>query len=538
MYPHSTPSLAYLQNGRTELITAIGDLWLLALVVLLGLAMFLFRAEFRGLLSKLKNVSFKRGATSVSIDTVKEKELESLPVRPTAETSTPASKLSPEAVEPRKEETEEQPTTFDDWHRVMVVSLLATNKDFTKASRALEELLKLAPNDSAKLEAKADYYFFLFFAGKASALDELKKLAESSSVSYAWGLLGTSYARSDLRDEAAYAFKRSLEASESDPPTRRASNLAKYSLALMKAGNTDQAHGLLRDALGVPDQDPDILRNLYVGLAKLYEQGGQQDWRAIALEKALELDPNDTESRFNAGWAYSDSDAGSALALLHYKTLQRLDPQHYNGANNLGVEYDRLELPIRSIASFRAAAPGNTLAMANLAYKFLNKGFKDEASKILDEAQKRDLVHENVAQARVDIAEKISDESSQEETLINDARQRQQFLRKFAQAYLVTTTMVPDFSGVWLRSDGYVMNIVNTTSSSIEAEWEGANRKNKMVGVTLNRGFTVVETRTANTILGGSSELNGYAYFSADGDTIYVMFDAKPSAEYILLNRT
>ena len=78
---------------------------------------------------------------------------------------------------------------------------------------------------------------------------------------------------------------------------------------------------------------PAAAAELYQGLASLYEEEGNHELRAIAVEKALEARPEDTSMRFNA--AYSFSEKGfAALALLHYSTLRRFKPDHATALNN------------------------------------------------------------------------------------------------------------------------------------------------------------------------------------------------------------
>src|SRR6185369_1067483 len=116
------------------------------------------------------------------------------------------------------------------------------------------------------------------------------------------------------------------------------------------------------------------------------------------LEKALEIKPENTSLRFDAAYAQSHTDL-SQLALANYDTLIRQEPDNSMAINNLGVEVDRLNMPIRSASYFKdSAEKNNTLAMANLGYRYLNRGFAKEAEEILRNAQKLENVYPNVAE--------------------------------------------------------------------------------------------------------------------------------------------
>jgi len=121
--------------------------------------------------------------------------------------------------------------------------------------------------------------------------------------------------------------------------------------------------------------------------------------------------------------------------------------------NNLGVQYQRLELPIRAVTAYRKAAEQNqTLAAANLAQLYSNAGFKQEAMRLLNEARQQEEVHPNVGYALTTIADKEKHETEAVETMMNAAREQQGFLSRFADAYFLTDTDA-SFAGTWRAED-------------------------------------------------------------------------------------
>ena len=58
--------------------------------------------------------------------------------------------------------------------------------------------------------------------------------------------------------------------------------------------------------------------------------------------------------------------------------------------NNLGVQYETLKMPGKCVESYyKSADHKETLAMANLAQKYLDQGFVNNAKELIDKANER-----------------------------------------------------------------------------------------------------------------------------------------------------
>jgi hypothetical protein len=120
---------------------------------------------------------------------------------------------------------------------------------------------------------------------------------------------------------------------------------------------------------------------------------------AVYYEAALRHLPSDADLRFEAAYAYGERDS-PMQALFHYELLLRRDSQHPSGANNAGVSAGDLKLPITQMGHLREAEQlGETLAVANIAYRLIHIGMITEARAMLDEAMKAPDVHANVLHA-------------------------------------------------------------------------------------------------------------------------------------------
>jgi hypothetical protein len=88
---------------------------------------------------------------------------------------------------------------------------------------------------------------------------------------------------------------------------------------LFKIGKKEEGFARIMDMLGKVIS-PAAMSRLYEGLAELYNEDQDLELRAFALEKALELKPNDTAAHFKTAYSYSFKNL-ERLALLHYKIL-------------------------------------------------------------------------------------------------------------------------------------------------------------------------------------------------------------------------
>ena len=120
-------------------------------------------------------------------------------------------------------------------------------------------------------------------------------------------------------------------------------------------------------------------------LAKIAKMSNDLDKFFVYSEGALNLNPANTDLRFDLAYQYSKKN-DNRLSLLHYTKL--IDTtKSLSGLNNLGVEYETFGLKAKSIESYSKAIENNeTLAMANVAQRYLNEGFVKDAEREIKRA--------------------------------------------------------------------------------------------------------------------------------------------------------
>jgi tetratricopeptide (TPR) repeat protein len=172
---------------------------------------------------------------------------------------------------------------------------------------------------------------------------------------------------------------------------------------------------------------------LLYALKEIAEISKDDDLALAAMERTVELEPSDTHTRFNLAYKHSEQ-GNNDLALLHYL---RIPAQERGGAtwNNLGVALNEFSLPAKSIEAYRQARDqGETLAMSNIARKFMFIGVLPEAKQLIDEAQKLGDYHQNVAQDVIKLRQIPEEEIKRQEEVITKAGPKGDFYKRFGRA--------------------------------------------------------------------------------------------------------
>ncbi len=171
-------------------------------------------------------------------------------------------------------------------------------------------------------------------------------------------------------------------------------------------------------------------------------------------EEALDDDPSNTKLRFSLAYEYSNNNNNN-LALLHYKKLTDMQTNYPYGQNNLGVTYEHFGLSGKSVERYlRAAEYKETLPMSNIAKKYLNGGFTENAQKMIDKANA--LANEGVeVDYRVGEAQKrlndlMKEENKKEKEILLEAEKERKFRVCYAKAFCSEETIAKEeIEGNW-----------------------------------------------------------------------------------------
>lgn len=495
-------------------------------VVLLFLIFFclLFRNQVKNLLERMTKFHFKGGGAEVSVGGEMPK-IEAGQKVGREEKVTPEEKTTDETTE--KKELKE-PVTAEDWGRAMFIAFVGKN-DIDKGKEAYEKMQECESDVNKKLKNEALYYYLLFGCGDTSALKSLENLAQKDGIApavkhIAIRYIGLCYEKAGEPDKAGVAFKLASECS-SISESERAEDKVSLAKCLFKNDKKIEAFDLLMQEIANV-REKDALSTIYEGLADIYKLAEDWEMRAIALEKLIDIQPNNTDLRFQAALCYSKKEYNN-LALLHYKTMIGFQPDAHSALNNIAIAYGKLAMPIKAAKFYKKAIKqNNKLAPANLAYKYVYAGFYDEAEELLTEARKNEQIDSFVGEAISDIEKRREEESKDEEKAIKKASEQQKFMLRFAEAYFVKILDCPEITWVWKSTEGNEVEI-KQEKDKIEGTWRKSNNKYKFEGNIVNRGVRI--TTFKEKYVWKSKELEfveegkGYMYITAEGDKINMM---------------
>lgn len=340
---------------------------------------------------------------------------------------------------PEIEAPTEKPETLG---RKFAKRLAAVRKrDWETAQSLHEKGLEEIKKEKPELEVfwQATYLRSRFQSGDIGALDTLKSFAEKNQSNSMPAALLASCLR-DLREyrEAASWYLHAASLCKDDESVGFEVQAAR---CLEYGDKLDESMGTLLRLW--KEKKPQTAKAKTQVLSALYgvlrKSGGI--FQAFSIgEMALQESPGDSGLRFSIAYDFENSGYGS-LSLHHYKVICENCPENDAAVNNLGVAYDRCDLPALCSAAYRRAyVLGHTLAASNLGRLYLKIGMTDDAINLLQEAQGKEGCNPQVSQTLADVYETLKTEDQKERTLLETVRRDREFLTGFGAGFLSIET--------------------------------------------------------------------------------------------------
>lgn len=273
----------------------------------------------------------------------------------------------------------------------------------------------------------------MYEAGDATAFSELEALASKNTDDPEIQVeLGTAYKAVGGYKQAEKKYLEtcslySLDSKKSKEGYIKCKNL--LALNYLAEGNYEKSISILIEDFNktqFKEHQDEISKNI----ANICHKNNDFDKFILFAEIHLDINPKDTDLRFKIAYEYDKKEC-NALSLLHYQRLLILT----NGAtalNNLGVSYWKLDMEGKSFESMRKAANAkSTLAMANIADKYVSIGAIEDAKKEINDAHKlaadKIEISSNIGQSIQLIDKKIEKENKLEKEVLENAESERRF---------------------------------------------------------------------------------------------------------------
>jgi Flp pilus assembly protein TadD len=228
--------------------------------------------------------------------------------------------------------------------------------------------------------------------------------------------------------------------------SRKVELLGEAALALYSAGRGADSLGVEEQVCALADGQEKTELSILKYIRKLAQKRGEKDVALASMERLMELNPSDADTRFDLAYLYSENEQYE-MAAFHYSRIpiaERTDSVW----NNLGVAQDNLDMPVLAVDSYRRAYElGNTLAASNLANKQLDAGLKDDAKHLLDEAAQKPGHDVNVDRGLARIGDVVEREAKLDQEILQKAREICDFRRAVGRS--LTCKLLGDISGRW-----------------------------------------------------------------------------------------
>ena len=362
---------------------------------------------------------------------------------------------------------------------IKLYETMVKKEDYREAQKIYKEEYKNYLQGDEIVEWWAVVLRFSISCGDPDAFNELKVLAdENKNNPKVIEQLGIAYQQIDEYPKAINIFSKArklLDINKKEDIERIIEFYEQESVCLVLDNEYEKAIKLLSNLL---------YRNCFeghkakilAGLANLAKRKEDIEKFLIYAEGSLNIDPTNTDLRFDLAYRYSKK-GEDKMSLLHYKKLINTTKSP-GGLNNLGVQYNILKLPAKSVNSFiKSAENKETLAMANIAQRYLNEGFVEDAKREIKKAYELSgegvEVHGNIGIAKNRIEEILEKEKEKEKVILNKAEDERKFRVKYSEAFYCDIDLGKEkFDGVWSSSWGDIKIIFNKGKNSFTGSGE------------------------------------------------------------------
>ncbi|MGO4682748.1 hypothetical protein [Hyphomicrobium sp. 2TAF46] len=500
-----------------------------------------------GLQGNIEYIQFSRGRPDASFVRVLEMLKSASPHSASIMLTAPEARIEQERQDPTENVSEPdwaKPQPIWEPHNYFVAIYRAILRKDEGSQKLLESSFmasKYGADESEVASWLAGVEFLKISTGLGGSLAALKRLSEKHPRNMkVFARLGSAFEFFENHAEAAMAFKQAYSLAE--PQEQAIEQLKNCAINFYKAGkNIDAIKAIEEIRLRSEDNELISLR----ALKQIYEATEQNMAALCITERIMELDPTSIDERFNL--AYTHSERGSEeISLYHYLHIPD-DARSGIAFNNLGVAYTSFKLPCLAISAFlRAKELHETLAMSNLAYRYMDAGFLDEARRECDHAKSIPDYNNNINLAYARIHDLPTSEQKTLDEILSRARTKIDFLRKFGRA--LGTPLSIDLSGSWqhpsfgnftVRCDGSnfeaqgTMKLSRQAFANALAAYPMSPPQEEAIKISINgsmRGSAIEATLTSDnghpkrtTLLGITENMRTMLIYIEDAQTLRVM---------------
>lgn len=377
---------------------------------------------------------------------------------------------------------------------------MTEKEDYREAQKIYKEEFKKYLQGDEIVEWWAVVLRHSISCGDPDAFGKLKVLANENKNSFnVIEQLGFAYEQIDEYQKAINKFseaRKLLDITKKEDIERIIEFYEQESVCLTSDDKYEEAIKLLSNLL-YEDSFKEYKAKILAGLASLAKIKKDIERFFIYAEGSLNIDPTNADLRFGLAYRYSKK-GDNEISLLHYKKLINVTKSPV-GLNNLGVQYSILKLPVKSINSFfKSAENKETLAMANIAGRYLNEGFIEDAKREIKKAHELSgegiEVHGNIGIAQNRMEEILEKEKKKEKVILAKAERERKFRVKYSEAFYCEVDLDKEkIDAIWSTPWGDIKIIFDKEKKSFKGSGEKKIPPDKFL-------LTLIKNQTGSNI--------------------------------------
>ena len=285
--------------------------------------------------------------------------------------------------------------------------------------------------------AYKEYLFLLYEnGGSFNKLKELVELDSNNSVSISH--LAQIYEKYEQYENAAEEYKRAANLVKDNNILSQLYYLGEAACALQNGKLPDKTLTLLEEMKSISTYTEECELRILDAEKKIAEINNNDEIYIGAMERELELNPADQDTRFSLAYKYSNI-GNNDLALLHYKWIHNKNRSNAVW-NNIGAASSKLHLPAKAVKSYcKSQEMNGTIAMGNLANNYIGKGFLNDAKEKCNKALKIENYDKSIPKILSRIDEIEEEEEIKEKNIIDKAKLVSIFYQKLGKASSMPT---------------------------------------------------------------------------------------------------
>jgi tetratricopeptide (TPR) repeat protein len=389
-----------------------------------------------GLQGDVEYIRFQRDSPEKSFGKILEMITALSPKGPVEQTASPDTSPPEQKDSPKNFDSDFKnptPSWTRDHYETSIVHLTLLN-DEAGVQRVYDAYLATSESSSGDNTTtwQAHREYARLYMGRGGNLDRLKRLSDNNPQNPTMlGYLARVYSMYDRYQEAAKKYIAAAEATADFEQQTRYLQAAAH--AYVACGDFPQARSLAETIRLTVTKAPSNEILLVQTLRNIFQAEQNDDAALAALERIVELRPDDFDSRSNLAYKHNEN-GNKDLALHHYLQIPYQERTAISW-NNLGVSFSEFKLGAKCVQAYRRAeAMGDTLAMSNLGNALVSAGFVKEAKEQCNKALATEAPHKNVSELLARLARLPDEEDDKQKEILKNSEPKIKFYNRLGRA--------------------------------------------------------------------------------------------------------